>query len=949
MDDGKITRSQFKIINNDPCGEDLFEGQAHKKIADKICDEIKNNSNCIMIGIEGGWGSGKSNLIKLVENRLKQKEKLKQKFYFFTYDAWGHQEDIQRRAIIEELTDHLVKTREKEGDESFLHKKLKSLLAKKKETTASTIPKLSIGIIIYILSIYFLQLLNIIKDSTMSICMQMVLFSVPLVLYSIILAYKTNKGKKSGNKEPFKSALSELFTLYQKDSMETTTLEVISEANPSSREFRNWMLDISKYIGMDVLVIVFDNMDRLPKDKVQELWSSIHTFFAERIESGNGNIRVLLPFDRSHVRCAFRYEDMNNSLDPNVDIPSFGDDYINKTFDVVYRVPPPMMVDWKKYFRLKWLEAFGNTNLDETNYNKVTQIYDLLSSDQTPRKIIAFINEFVTIKQTLLDDIPDEYIALFIFGKTKISERPQSEVFNPTYLNSLAFLYSRDTNLPSNIASLYYQLPLIQVTNVVFIDSLTKALNNGDETIVSDISNSMEFFELLDNAVTNVSNIPNCVQVLNTVFASKNEEARIKHIWKCIIELVYERELKEYALLDYQIVLIRNIENKQEYMKKIIEEYRTHESFSVLDYYNSINMLANLNIINVFENLESKEVDVDSFITFLMIAKEEYSKYQISSDYGKLDETLSKIDESEIEKMKCISYLSPECEVPKFLNRIDSYIKSLSAKGNVIKQLFTPNQKNKALPDEILYARLKRADNDSVVYYDLICMLLIKYNNLNLQHKSLLLSILENTSNEFVMNISGIIEHHIGYGELLINFSKMQFGLHKSIVKYLIGTNQKRKKLNILDVLINYQTILVCSGVGPETFINHLNQWSWEAKTLINESTIQDVHIRFFIDGDSISLPLVSYCKDVLLRSLRSIETNTWEKSILVNDKNFQLLRIIRIESPPNFVDGLKNALNIIFESGQNLNSYKHIQNFMSENGYGNMNLRRIIQDKEDY
>ena len=31
-----------------------------------------------------------------------------------------------------------------------------------------------------------------------------------------------------------------------------------------------------------IMIIVFDNMDRLPNNKVQELWSSIHTFFAEK-------------------------------------------------------------------------------------------------------------------------------------------------------------------------------------------------------------------------------------------------------------------------------------------------------------------------------------------------------------------------------------------------------------------------------------------------------------------------------------------------------------------------------------------------------------------------------------------------------------------------------------------------------------------------------------------
>ena len=94
-----------KLIKNMPCAEDLFAGKAHTTIAANICDTIKNNPDCRMIGLDGSWGSGKSNLLKIVEKQLnpQQGEHDQQNFYFFLYDAWGHQEDIQRRAILENL------------------------------------------------------------------------------------------------------------------------------------------------------------------------------------------------------------------------------------------------------------------------------------------------------------------------------------------------------------------------------------------------------------------------------------------------------------------------------------------------------------------------------------------------------------------------------------------------------------------------------------------------------------------------------------------------------------------------------------------------------------------------------------------------------------------------------------------------------------------------------
>ena len=65
------------------------------------------------------------------------------------------------------------------------------------------------------------------------------------------------------------------------------------------------MNDLSNYISKQKkpkLIIVYDNMDRLPADKVKELWSSIHTFFSE---NGFPNIWVIIPFDEKHLSCAF--------------------------------------------------------------------------------------------------------------------------------------------------------------------------------------------------------------------------------------------------------------------------------------------------------------------------------------------------------------------------------------------------------------------------------------------------------------------------------------------------------------------------------------------------------------------------------------------------------------------------------------------------------------------
>ncbi len=68
---------------------------------------------------------------------------------------------------------------------------------------------------------------------------------------------------------------------------------------------------------------------------------------------------------------------------------------INKTFDVVYRVAPPILTNWENFLQMKWKEAFGYANIEHQ-----IQAFEILSPSRTPRYIISFVNECVVLQQT---------------------------------------------------------------------------------------------------------------------------------------------------------------------------------------------------------------------------------------------------------------------------------------------------------------------------------------------------------------------------------------------------------------------------------------------------------------------------------------------------------------------------------------------------------------------
>ena len=148
-----------RFIQNKPRGIDKLDGGSQKRLTKVIASHFLHNDSLSkdfamprIIGIEGAWGSGKSNVVKMLKNELTKK------YYFFEYDAWGHQEDLQRRSILELLTSKLLNDSFLSGDTSIKNKngregtltwkeKLKFLLARKTETKTEKYPLISPGMV----------------------------------------------------------------------------------------------------------------------------------------------------------------------------------------------------------------------------------------------------------------------------------------------------------------------------------------------------------------------------------------------------------------------------------------------------------------------------------------------------------------------------------------------------------------------------------------------------------------------------------------------------------------------------------------------------------------------------------------------------------------------------------------------------------------------------------
>lgn len=907
-----------KILSNNPCNADLFEGKAHEKLARVIADEIIKDENCTIIGIDGCWGSGKSNLVGMVEKCLTEGgNEDNKKYHFFTYDAWGHQNDLQRRSILEELTINLTHGENAILDEKIWKDKLDNLLAKKKKTSTKTVPSLNFAIVTIALMTAFTPVISAIAGQISSQTWRLI---VTAVIYfgaiSFIVLKQISSLKKHEQKVNLENFFSELFLLYKDKITENEKFETISEREPSTKQFITWMEDINKGIKSKDkhLIFVIDNMDRLPKQKVHELWSAIHSFFSETHYS---NIKVVVPFDRMHIRNAFQSENIEGKQKDEVKL--YGDDFINKTFYVVYHVAPPILSGWKQYFEYQWEAAFGEDYpLDST----VLQIYDMLTEDHSPRKIVAFINEFVIIKGICDDTIPDRYIALFIFGRSAISAKPMTEILSPSYLGSLEFMYKEDKDMAGYISSLFYQLPVTDAIDIVYLRQFTKELdaNTPDSIKQMKVSGNRKFFAILSRAIAEIHNTENATLALHTVFGNEST-AEIQNSWNCLYQM--DRDSQHDRFSQYHKILLTHIRDKSQFIKHLIRGYHSglNEYSDIKEYMLGIDELSTTEGIDLYGMLERihKAITPTQFITLVGNAGKEYKKYGLSCNDTVLSDHLRQQDIFYWEKLTIIPDLDRnEYPLSSYKSKIEADLKS----SNLT-----------VVQAKVLFSRLKelRDDNKTIKYkdyfqditldnlfhsaqdefrYDLIAMRLSSLGNFSTTSYNYINNFLNSNYGEpIVCEVAKVSSCYVSYGELLASLGSYHIPFMKSLCKYLTLNKNGTQTMNIVDIAKKFDTIISNSDISNTELFIRMDDWN-KYKESIQVSDVPSIPCSFFKAAKFTDCELSEYVLDLALQYLQSISQEEWA-NYLKTTKCFQfdLLGLHHPERIQPFFDAFKALL----------------------------------------
>lgn len=911
-----------KLLSKVPCNDDLFEGGAHRKLAIEISDEIRNDDNCTIIGIDGGWGSGKSNLVGMIQKELSV-ETDGGKYHFFTYDAWGHQTDLQRRTILEELTSDLVKGQTPILNENSWKDSLENLLAKKKHTSTKTIPAIGIGTIVSLFTILLTPFVTHLASLISVEWLKQAVLVIPYVVAYVAFGYRHYEKMKNKYKQDFtwEKCLSEFFLIYKDDIKEETKFETISEKEPSSRQFKDWIHEIDNGLKQNndtVLILVIDNMDRLPKQKVQELWAAIHSCFSEEKYT---NIRIIVPFDRLHIRNAFQSENLVRQCDGKDNaITVYGDDFINKTFYIVYSVPPPILSGWMHYFKDRWKEAFGNSAIVD---HSVLQVYDMLTKEQSPRKIIAFINQFVTIRNLCDERIEDKYIALYIFGRSKIIENPLEEILNPSYLQGLNFLYSDDENMASNISSLYYQLSLDKAMDVVFTREVTAELDDNYVKVLDQLRGNANYWEILNHSITSVSNIENATLALEKHFGDESS-----HEASLIWDALYRRSCPGSATQDkqyeeYHGILLKHISEKKDYYAHLITVYHAniYDGFDLQNYINGIDKLHEF--ISEEDRKTSDRKTIISPKQYLQLVenrKDNFDEYGLAVEDEKMDDYLVNLDVDKLADMKLYPLLKNEVELPKYKEHIKQLVAENTSNIQIETKLLyrfkeivkynRPIDISAYLNDNDIYNMLNALSKDDELYPDVLGMAISRYSSGNVYIRRYLQNSVGTLTEEQTEKVASCVQYYIGYGNLLLqldNFSAMLYVA--DIARKLTTNNYGVSTMNVKEALVNYDTIHENLKLESHVILTRFNDW----KKYISSVTLEDVpslSISLVEDmKNSSELQISKHCLGMVEEYLESLDQEAWKHSLVSNDYNFKLLCVYHPKLLPFFIDAFKENM----------------------------------------
>jgi hypothetical protein len=378
----------LKFQSEQPSERDVFPGESHRKVSEAIEEYILQDGACKVIGLDGGFGSGKSSILHMLRAKILSRDNT---FRVWFFDCEQNYQGSIKSNFINLFTKEIVSNFDSDKDKNKISEILEQsdiALGRKLVYGKKTVSEISPWAIALLVGIFFSttfckELVLSIKDwsaitswTWFFVC----LFFTLSPVFVLIAARYVNRKKISAGEWS-------LLSVFKGDTNDKISerIEISKEVGPL--ELKKVLNGHLEAVGDLKYIIVVDNLDRLPHDQLRGVWSDLEIF--TDIES-NATFHIVVPFCSDKVATHLSKDSAMNSYDAK--------EFIAKKFPVVFRTPPIIASGWKGAFKELWRETFAGQYMDELVVcaNMLDRHNPVGGGAITPRIQKRYINDLVT-------------------------------------------------------------------------------------------------------------------------------------------------------------------------------------------------------------------------------------------------------------------------------------------------------------------------------------------------------------------------------------------------------------------------------------------------------------------------------------------------------------------------------------------------------------------------
>ncbi len=378
-----------------------------KPYAETLSEIISNSKTPFTVGLFGGWGVGKSSIIKTIEDKFNND--IKSDVAVFSYDAWKYSNDSFRRTFLFELKE-FFKLGVSDSFNSFYEDRNEDIDHK------LAINKYSLGwwislspLILFLVFLFPAQTDVKIITSIIGLIMT----GLTTLFRATFVRYKVSVSKKK---------------VFAPEQFEGIFDEILKRILNKESKNWEWVTNIlwKPKKKTRKLVIVIDNIDRCHKDLAFELLLTIKNFLEQK------GVIFIIPIDEDEIKKHIKKQGNN----PN--------EFLRKLFNTTVTI--------KKISEGDLFDFAKNLN-DNYKLNYQIEIISIVAQQfsKNPRKIIQFLNVLQTEillskKQEETELIPKGAITenLAFLSKKLIIREEWPELYNALKNNTHLFENTND-------------------------------------------------------------------------------------------------------------------------------------------------------------------------------------------------------------------------------------------------------------------------------------------------------------------------------------------------------------------------------------------------------------------------------------------------------------------------------------------------------------------------